>query len=63
MILSVCRAGDEKRWEGANFNITNERKSMVNSGAGTANPSGAHEFTRVLLGLVLLDLLFYMYVL
>jgi hypothetical protein len=50
MILSVCRAGDEKRWEGANFNITNERKSMANSGAGTAYPSGAHEFTRGFIG-------------
>ena len=50
MILSVCRAGDEKRWEGANFNITNERQSMVNSGAGTAYPSGAHEFTRGFIG-------------
>jgi hypothetical protein len=29
---------------------------MVNSGAGTAYPSGAHEFTRGFIGLVLLDL-------
>ena len=56
MILSVCRAGDEKRWEGANFNITNERQSMVNSGAGTAYPSEHMSSPAVLLGLVLLDL-------
>ena len=35
----------------------------VTSGEGTAYPSGAPEFTPVLVGLALLDLMFYVYVL
>ena len=62
MILSVCRAEDEKRGEGANFKITNERQSMVNSGTGTAYPSGAHEFTRGFIGVgVTRSLVLYVY--
>ena len=35
---------------GANFKITNKRQLIVTSGAGTAYPSGAPEFTRGLIG-------------
>jgi hypothetical protein len=45
-------------------NSLKHRLTGVTSGVGTAHPSGAPEFTpRFLVGFVLLDLLFHMYVL
>ena len=46
-----------------NYLLTLFNTTGATSGAETANPSEAPEFTPVLVGFVLLDLLFYVYVL